>query len=52
MKSDVEISQETAMEPITKIADKIGITDDQIEQYGKYKAKINFDPTTESQMAN
>lgn len=47
MKSDVEISQETAMEPITKVAKKIGITEDQIEQYGKYKAKINFDPTTE-----
>lgn len=47
MKSDVEISQETAMEPITKIADKIGITENQIEQYGKYKAKIAFDPTTE-----
>lgn len=47
MKSDVEISQETVMEPITKIAGKLGISEDQIEQYGHYKAKVNFDPTTE-----
>lgn len=42
MKSDVEISQETVMEPITKIAGKLGISEDQIEQYGHYKAKVNF----------
>ncbi|MDH5105895.1 formate--tetrahydrofolate ligase [Lentilactobacillus diolivorans] len=45
MKSDVEISQAARMEPIVKIADKLGINEDQIEQYGHYKAKINFKPT-------
>ncbi|MDM7517147.1 formate--tetrahydrofolate ligase [Lentilactobacillus sp. TOM.63] len=47
MKSDVEISQESSMEPITKIAGKLGITEDQLEQYGHYKAKVHFDPKTE-----
>ncbi len=47
MKSDVEISQESSMEPIVKIADKLGISEDQIEQYGHYKAKVQFDPKTE-----
>ncbi len=40
-KTDVTIAQETTMEPIVNIAKKIGIDDDAIEQYGKYKAKIN-----------
>lgn len=40
MKSDIEIAQETAIRPITKIAEKIGLTFDDIELFGKYKAKI------------
>jgi formate--tetrahydrofolate ligase len=43
MKSDIEIAQEAAMQPITKIAEKIGLTFDDIELYGKYKAKIPLD---------
>ena len=38
-KSDIEIAQECTMEPITKIAEKAGIDDKYLEQYGKYKDK-------------
>ena len=41
MKSDIEIAQQTKMDPITEIAGKIGILTDEIELYGKYKAKIS-----------
>lgn len=40
MKTDIEIAQATNMEPITKIAEKIGLSFDEIELYGKYKAKL------------
>ena len=40
MKSDIEIAQEATMEPITKIASKLGLTEDEIDLYGKVKAKI------------
>ena len=40
MKSDVEIAQEATMRPIGEIAAKLGITDDELELYGKYKAKV------------
>ena len=43
MKSDVEIAQEAVVQPITEIAEKLGLTADEIEQYGKYKAKITLD---------
>ncbi|SHE78270.1 formate--tetrahydrofolate ligase [Schwartzia succinivorans] len=43
MKSDVEIAQEAVIQPITEIAEKLGLTADEIEQYGKYKAKITLD---------
>jgi formate--tetrahydrofolate ligase len=43
MKSDIEIAREVKLQPIQKIAESIGISEDQIEQYGKYKAKITFD---------
>jgi formate--tetrahydrofolate ligase len=42
MKSDIEIAREVKLQGIHKIAANIGITEDQIEQYGKYKAKISF----------
>ena len=42
MKSDIEIAQNAKMLPIIKIAEKIGLTEDDIEQYGKYKAKISL----------
>ena len=41
MKTDVEIAQETNIEPIQKIAAKLGIAEDNLELYGKYKAKID-----------
>lgn len=40
--SDIEIAQECVMEPITKIAEKAGIEEQYLEQYGKYKAKIDY----------
>ncbi|MEK6190425.1 MAG: formate--tetrahydrofolate ligase, partial [Carnobacterium alterfunditum] len=40
-KTDVQIAQEAEMEPIVGIAEKLGIDSDAIEQYGKYKAKID-----------
>ena len=42
MKTDIEIAQSTKLRPITEIADIAGIEDDYLEQYGKYKAKINL----------
>ena len=41
-KSDIEIAQETTMAPITEIAAKAGIDEKYLEQYGKYKAKIDY----------
>lgn len=42
-KTDLEIANETTMLPINKVAKKLGLTNDEYEQYGKYKAKISFD---------
>ncbi len=41
MKSDIEIAQEAQLKPIVKIAEQLGISDDELELYGKYKAKIS-----------
>lgn len=41
MKTDIEIAQEAVMEPIVKVAERIGLTEDDLELYGKYKAKIS-----------
>ena len=41
MKSDIQIAQEAVMKPIREIASSIGLDDEQIEFYGKYKAKID-----------
>ncbi|QWV86913.1 formate--tetrahydrofolate ligase [Streptococcus parasuis] len=43
MKSDIEIAQSVTLKPITEIVDKVGISFDDIELYGKYKAKLSFD---------
>ena len=40
MKSDVEIAQEAVLRPIGEIAAELGLTEDELEPYGKYKAKI------------
>ena len=41
-KSDIEIAQEATMQPINDIAAKLDIPDEYIENYGKYKAKVDF----------
>ena len=41
VKSDLEIANECHMKPIVEIAQKLNIPEDAIEQYGRYKAKIN-----------
>ena len=47
-KTDIQIAQECVMAPITEIADKAGIDDRYLEQYGKYKAKIDYNLLKES----
>jgi formate--tetrahydrofolate ligase len=42
LKTDIEIAREADIQPISDIAEKIGITDNYLEPYGKYKAKINL----------
>lgn len=41
MKSDIEIAQECVLEPIVKVAENFGINTDDLELYGKYKAKLS-----------
>lgn len=41
MKTDIEIAQEAVMEPIVNVAGKLGIGEDDLELYGRYKAKIS-----------
>ncbi len=43
MLTDVEIAQSAKMEPIKEIASKIGLVEDDLELYGKYKAKISLE---------
>ncbi len=42
LKSDIEIAQECKMKPITEIAKSVGLSEDEIECYGKYKAKVDL----------
>ncbi len=41
-KSDIEISQETVMEPISEIAKEAGVDEKYLEPYGRYKAKVDY----------
>ena len=43
MKSDIEIAQEAVIKPIVEIAQSIGLEEDDLELYGKYKAKVKLD---------
>lgn len=43
MLSDIEIAQQAKMQKITDVAEKLGISEDDIELYGKYKAKLSYD---------
>lgn len=51
-KSDIEIAQEVEMRPITEIAEKAGIDEKYLEQYGKYKAKIDYNMLKETTAEN
>ncbi len=42
-KSDIEIAQEAKPQDIREIAKKLGLTEDHLELYGKYKAKLSLD---------
>ena len=50
--SDIEIAQQCEMKPISEIADAAGIDEKYIEQYGKYKAKIDLSLLNESKAEN
>ena len=43
MLSDIEIAQQVKMLPVTEIAEKLGIDQEDLELYGKYKAKLSYD---------
>ena len=43
MLSDIEIAQQAEMKPIVEIAKQCNLTEDELELYGKYKAKVSFD---------
>lgn len=43
MLSDIEIAQQAKMQKITDVAAKLGISEDDVELYGKYKAKLSYD---------
>jgi len=43
MKSDIEIAQSAKLLPILKVAEKMGLTEDDIDLYGKYKSKISLE---------
>jgi len=52
MKQDIEIAQEARIKPIVKIADQLGIPHDELEFYGKYKAKIPLHFIDEEKIKN
>lgn len=43
MQSDIDIAQHATLKPITDIAQSVGLAPDDIDLYGKYKAKVNFE---------
>ena len=43
MKTDIEIAQGAILEPITEVAERCGIPEEELELYGKYKAKLSED---------
>lgn len=51
MKTDIEIAQAAKMKPITEIAELVGLSDDDLELYGNYKAKVKLDVLTRLQDA-
>lgn len=49
MKTDIEIAQAAKMRPVIEIANKAGIDEKYVEQYGKYKAKIDLSVMNDTQ---
>src|SRR5688572_27342249 len=47
MKSDIEIAREVKLQPISKIAADLGLDEDDLIPYGKYKAKVNYEVISE-----
>ena len=47
MKTDIEIAQSIELKPIVNVVEKLGISYDDLELYGKYKAKLSFDKIRE-----
>ncbi len=52
MKTDIEIAQECKLKPITEIAERVGVPDEYFEQYGKYKAKVDYNLLGKSKSKN
>ena len=52
MKTDIEIAREADIQPISDIAEKIGISDNYLEPYGKHKAKINLNINEDETIAS
>lgn len=48
MKTDIQIAHEATLTPITDVAEKLDINPEYLEQYGRYKAKINYNLLSES----
>ena len=47
MKSDIELAREIKLQPISKIAEALGLDDEDLIPYGKYKAKVNYEVISE-----
>ncbi len=43
LKSDIDIALSVKLKPITEIAESVGMSEDDLELYGKYKAKLSYD---------
>ena len=41
--SDIEIAQEAVLKPIKEVAESVGLSEDDLDYYGKYKAKVHLD---------
>ena len=52
MKTDIEIAQQVVIRPIVEIAEKLAINPDELELYGKYKAKIPLSLIDEERVRN
>ena len=50
--TDIQIAQAAKKENIVEIAKKLGLIEDDIEQYGKYKAKVNLDVLQKNKRPN